>query len=129
MSERSMLKRSQYLSFLYCFCFVLMVQVGTATADDIPRFDAAESCRRGETIQLGVNAFTVCMKQEDGARDELKAQWSQFSQAGKTACIQLCSSGGVAGSYVELLTCLQMKKPSETFLNAPKRKNHNLAGS
>src|SRR5262245_61990622 len=124
MFEQSMLNRSKYLSFLFWICCVLVLPVGTATADDVPRFDVAESCRRGETIQLGVNPFTACMKQEDGARDELKAQWPQFSQAGKTACIQLCRSGGVAGSYVELLTCLEMKTP-ETFLNAHASKRNN----
>jgi len=100
----------RYLSSLCCLCLALALPLGTAAAEDAPRFDAAQSCRRGETIQLGVNPFGACMKQEDEARDELKAQWSQFSQTDTAACIRLSKSGGVAGSYVELLTCLEMKK-------------------
>ena len=115
----------RYLSLLYCFCLALVLPISTATADEVSRFDVAQSCRNGKTIQLGMDPFTACMKQEDDALDELKAQWSQFSQADKTACIRLSSSGGVAGSYIELLTCLQMKKGPETFLSAPKRKTEN----
>jgi hypothetical protein len=49
------------------------------------------------------------MEKENRARDQPKAQWSQFRQSDKTACIRLCNCGGVAGSYIELLTCLELK--------------------
>jgi hypothetical protein len=75
------------------FCFALLLPIKTATADGVPSFDVA---RRGESIQVGVNPFAACMKKEDGARDELKAQRSQFPQG--PACIQLCNCDGVIGS-------------------------------
>ncbi len=108
-----------YLFLLYCFCFALLLPIKTVTADDVPSFDVPQSCRRGESIQVGVNPFSACMKKEDEARNELTAQWSQFPQADKTACIQLCNCGGIAGSYIELLTCLQMRTNPEKFLKAP----------
>jgi hypothetical protein len=94
--------------------------IRTATAEDVPNFDVAQSCRRGQSIQVGVNAFAACMEKESQARDDLKAQWSQFRQTDKTACIELCNCGGVAGSYIELLTCLEMRSGPKKFLNAPK---------
>ena len=106
---------------LYYFCFALLLPIRMAVADDVPNFDVAQSCRRGESIQMGVNPFAACLKKENEARDELKAQWAQFPQADKTTCIRLCNCGGVAGSYIELLTCLQMRSNSEKI--APKVPN------
>ena len=90
-------------------------------AADVPTFDVAKSCRAGQGIATGQNPFAACMQTEEKARDELKAQWARFPQAAKTECIQLCNCGGVTGSYVELLTCLQMRSNSEKILpTAPK---------
>lgn len=97
-----------------------LLPLATAIADGFPSFDVAQSCRRGESIRVGVNPLEACMSEESGARDELRAHWGQFRAADKTACVQLCNCGGVAGSYIELLTCLQMRSGPEKFLNSPK---------
>jgi len=106
----------RHLLPLYCLCFALLFPIRTAVADDVPRFDVAQSCRAGESIGIAANPFAACMQKEMEARDQLKAQWAQFPQDDKAKCVQLCNCGGVAGSYIELLTCLQMRSDSRMLL-------------
>ena len=110
-----------YLFMLCCCCIALLFPIRTEAADDVPSFDVAQSCRAGEGIATGVNPFAECVRKEGEARDELKARWAEFPRADKTACIQLCNCGGVAGSYIELLTCLEMRSDSGKIVpKAPK---------
>ena len=106
----------RHLFLLYCFCFALLFPIRTAVADDVPVFDVAQSCRAGESIGIAANPFAACMQKEKEARDQLKAQWTHFPQDDKAKCVQLCNCGGVAGSYIELLTCLQMRSDSRMLL-------------
>jgi hypothetical protein len=48
-----------------------------------------------------------CVRDEQHARDQLQAQWSQFAPSGRATCIVTTEGDGVPPSYVELLTCLQ----------------------
>lgn len=102
----------RYLFVLKSVCFIFFLQIGSAVADEVPTFDVAASCRAGESIGTTKTAFSACLQKENQARDQLKAQWAQFKQRDKTTCIRLCNCGGVAGSYIELLTCLQMASPA-----------------
>jgi len=99
------------LFLLKFVCFIFFLQIGMAVADEVPNFDVAASCRAGESIGTTKTALSACLQKENEARDQLKAQWAQFKQRDKTTCIRLCNCGGVAGSYIELLTCLQMASP------------------
>jgi hypothetical protein len=44
----------------------------------------------------------ACMQEEEGARDLLTKNWSQYPAADKAQCVGMISKGGPA-SYVELL--------------------------
>ena len=99
------------LFLLKFVCFIFFLQIGMAVADEVPNFDVAASCRAGESIGTTKTALSACLQKENEARDQLKAQWAQFKQRDKTTCIRECNCGGVAGSYIELLTCLQMASP------------------
>ena len=80
-------------------------------ADSPPRFDIAASCRDvGKSgIDVGRPA-SACRDDEEHARDALAARWTQFQPGARTACVEGASFGGPP-SYVEVLTCLEMKKP------------------
>ena len=82
-----------------------------AIADSPPRFDIAASCRDvGKSgIDIGRPA-SACRDDEERARDTLTARWAQFQPAARTTCVEGAAFGGPP-SYVEVLTCLEMKKP------------------
>jgi len=68
------------------------------------------SCR-ASTMASGManRDESACKKDEDSARDKLNQDWVQYSPAQKTQCVRLTTLGGPA-SYVELITCLEMKR-------------------
>lgn len=80
-------------------------------ADSPPRFDIAASCRDvGKSgIDVGRPA-SACQDDEARARDTLTARWAEFQPAARTTCVEGATQGGPP-SYVEVLTCLEMKKP------------------
>jgi hypothetical protein len=80
-------------------------------ADSPPRFDIAASCRDvGKSgIDIGRPA-RACQGDEERARATLTARWNQFQPGARTACVESASFGGPP-SYVEVLTCLEMKEP------------------
>lgn len=80
-------------------------------ADSPPRFDIAASCR--DVGKSGVNVgrpASACQGDEERARATLTARWSQFQPSARTTCVEGATFGGPP-SYVEVLTCLEMKKP------------------
>lgn len=80
-------------------------------ADSPPRFDIAASCR--DVGKSGVDVgrpASACRDDEERARDALAARWARYQPAARTTCVEGATSGGPP-SYVEVLTCLEMKKP------------------
>ena len=106
----------RHLFFLKLVCFACFFPIGSVLADEVPNFDVAASCRAGENIGITKTAFSECVQKENEAQVQLKAQWATFTRRNKAQCIQLCNCGGVAGSYIELLTCLQMATPGGSGL-------------
>jgi hypothetical protein len=88
-----------------------MTQTIIRVSDSPPRFDITASCRDvGKSgIDIGSPA-SACQGDEARARDALAARWSQFQPNARTACVEGATFGGPP-SYVEVLTCLEMKKP------------------
>ena len=50
-----------------------------------------------------------CLESEEAIRQELIKQWSNFSAADRTHCVDESTMGGES-SYTELLTCLEMAR-------------------
>ena len=50
-----------------------------------------------------------CLQSEQSIRDELVKQWSSFSPADRTSCVNEARMGGKS-SYTELITCLEMAR-------------------
>ena len=67
------------------------------------------------------------MRDEQAARDKLTARWSHYSATARSAC--LGDGGGVAPSYVELWTCLEMQPGGSLSLQSGGDADAPAAGS
>jgi hypothetical protein len=80
-----------------------------ALAGAPPAVDLASICRSAQTAALPEDravAYQSCVRDEQGALDQLRAKWTHYSAAAQAACV---GSGGVTLSYVELMICLEMQ--------------------
>jgi hypothetical protein len=83
--------------------------VTAAHAGDVPTLDTKLTCHPiGGDLSLGIDT-DHCFKIEQEARDQVTRQWVDFPAADRTLCTQTATMGGTA-SYVELITCLEMKR-------------------
>jgi hypothetical protein len=92
---------------------VLASQLFMTVANDVPKFDIARGCRADNTNTSGLNtgldeSTKGCIHDEQAARDQLQAQWSQFAPSDRAMCTaNETDVPGAPPSYVDLLTCLQ----------------------
>lgn len=88
-------------------CAVALVTA--AHAAEVPKLDVNKTCRpiNGDR-SLAIDSER-CFKSEQEARDQLARQWVDFPAANRALCTQTATMGGTA-SYVELITCLEMKR-------------------
>src|SRR5262245_13691993 len=77
-----------------------------AAVAKLPRYDLSVTC--GKPARDGPDKDT-CRKDEEEARKQLNKQWTQFSKAGRSNCIQTTAIGGRPG-YVELSACLNLER-------------------
>jgi hypothetical protein len=78
-------------------------------ADNVPKFDIARGCRLDNAASAGLaeeQPLKKCVSDEQQARQQLQAQWSQFPRSDRATCTADTNSDDTP-SYVELLTCLQ----------------------
>jgi hypothetical protein len=102
------LKMKKHLFMLALAAALTSIPHIARAADAAPKFDIARNCRAEVADAAGIGeTLASCTKDEEQARDELTAQWSQFARDDKTACLRETSADGTP-SYVELETCLEM---------------------
>lgn len=83
--------------------------VTAAQAAEVPTLDVTPTCRPlGGDVSLQIDTDR-CLKSEREAREQLTRDWANFSAADQRLCTQTATMGGTA-SYVELITCLEMKR-------------------
>jgi hypothetical protein len=91
----------------------LTSQLLLSVADNVPQFNIERGCRADSTNASGLNvgldeSTKGCIRDEQAARDQLQAQWSQFAPADRAMCAaNETDVPGAPASYVDLLTCLQ----------------------
>jgi hypothetical protein len=78
-------------------------------ANEVPVLDYERTCR-AERAGAGLDIITNCLKAERSARATLERIWPTFSGSEKSGCLGESSGIRSIGSYVELLTCLQLDK-------------------
>jgi hypothetical protein len=101
------------------FSAILLAGFATpAPADSVPTLKIGPSCEaagRGSVV-LG-RSKEACMADENAARDSLKKNWSKYSGTDKQQCIGMEKTGGPS-SYVELLSCLEVRHDARNIKNA-----------
>jgi hypothetical protein len=99
----------------------LGAQLILTAADSVPDLNVEQVCE-GIAEQGGVTFRDPaiaqekknCVDSEQAIRQELVKQWSNFSGADKTSCVNESEMGGES-SYTELLTCLEMARDVRTM--------------
>ncbi len=86
----------------------------TVAVGKVPRYDVAVSC--SEPVRNGQDKNT-CRKDEEEARNQLNKQWTEFTKAARSNCIQTTAIGG-RPSYVELSACLRISNAATTLPDA-----------
>ena len=84
--------------------FILML------AGDVPTLDLQSTCRGAESAAAAsdrATAYQSCLHDEQTARQQLQQKWNQIPLAARTGCTD--EATGISPSYVELLTCLEMR--------------------
>jgi hypothetical protein len=104
--ERSMIVTRANLSVVAMAVIFALVGSRFSIADEVPTYNLSPSCRAETATAAGDKS---CMKDEQGAREILVKQWSEFAPTDRATCARVEEAGG-APSYVELLTCLQTAK-------------------
>lgn len=95
---------------------VLGVQIVMPIVDSVPNLNVDQVCD-GIAKQGGVTFRDPaiaqekknCIDSEQVIRAEIAKQWSTFSPADRTSCVNESRMGGES-SYTELLTCLEMAR-------------------
>jgi hypothetical protein len=93
--------------------------------DSVPTLDVEQVCQ-GIAQQGGVTFHDAavarekkdCLDSEHATREEIAKQWSSFSAADKTSCVNESRMGGES-SYTELLTCLEMARDVRKMRSEP----------
>ena len=91
-------------------------------ADHVPNFNIEQGCKLGSDSAIDPNAgldatIKKCAEDEQKAKDELQAKWTQYAPSEKQICMGLTTGdASTLPSYVELLTCLygqQLVRPKD----------------
>ena len=92
--------------------------VVVAEAGGVPSLEFAQGCR--DTASGDATILDSCMRDEQRARQKLTAEWETFPHADRTECTALAKLGPVLQSYVELITCLEMRKDARALPKSAK---------
>jgi len=92
--------------------FLSLIFFGTTAiaADAVPTINVRPSCQAAASGMIGLKQdIDVCLRSEQNVRDQLAKEWTQFPAADRASCTRLTTMSR-AGTYTELLTCLEMKR-------------------
>jgi hypothetical protein len=75
-----------------------------------PTLNVQATCRATPAVNLDQQAtYDNCMRSENAARDKLNKTWAKMRVDWRSTCLKTTTLGGVP-SYVELLTCVEMRE-------------------
>ena len=90
--------------------YVLVIAAQLAQRVAAPQLNVAPSCRASSSLDpVNGQNFTICMRDETEAHDQLAKNWAGYSAMARSRCSAEVRIGGDP-SYVELLECLEMDK-------------------
>ena len=81
-----------------------------ALADTVPTLNVQATCRATPAVTLDQQGtYDNCMRSENAARDRLAKSWGKMRADWRSTCLKTTTLGGIP-SYVELLTCVEMRE-------------------
>jgi hypothetical protein len=86
-------------------------------ADRVPVIDVERSCKETAAATKAMDldlsqSVANCLRDERAAQLQLTGIWSNYSASIRNQCESEATLPGTPGSYVDLLTCMQMNDPS-----------------
>jgi hypothetical protein len=100
---------------------LVAVPLVAAAADQVPVFDLHPTCRgAAATAGGGGSGLDVCLRSEHSARDKLAQEWTAFSAADRSRCVQLANMTRMP-SYVQVITCLEMARDARAIAGTRER--------
>ncbi len=91
----------------------LGLQVTAAVADDPPKLDVTTTCNAAAQFSIVIGRDKeACLDDERTAENTLAQNWSKYNADDKTQCVGTVKTGG-PGSYVELLSCLEVMRDAK----------------
>ncbi|WP_024514246.1 hypothetical protein [Bradyrhizobium sp. Tv2a-2] len=100
----------------------LVSQFGSPLAipigDRVPLINVEKTCKDSAAankevgITVAAQPFENCLRDENDAKQQLNAIWSTYAAPVRERCEQQATLLG-EGSYVDLLTCMQMTVPAK----------------
>ena len=93
---------------------VIIVLPVASYAQDLPRLDPVEKCRREwtEGVTLNNRMYAYCLDREQAAYDSLKPVWQSFSANVRNICLHDWGSP-TDGSYRMLQYCADQQRQAE----------------
>jgi hypothetical protein len=98
----------------------LVTQLGSPlvipVADVVPVINVERTCKETSATDKAMKldlaqSVENCMRDENAARQQLGGVWSNYSASIRDRCTAEATIAGM-GSYVDLLTCMQMTDPA-----------------
>lgn len=85
--------------------------------DRVPIINVEETCKATAATDKAMNLNFAqpvdnCMRDENAAREQLAVVWSTYPASTRDQCEKEATLVGL-GSYVDLLTCMQMTDPTK----------------
>jgi hypothetical protein len=78
-------------------------------ADGVPVLNVKPTCQGTEVAAVTPgHTLDTCLQKEEAARDQLGKSWASFPARDRTECSATATIG--PASYVDLLTCLEMRQ-------------------
>src|ERR1700744_3080903 len=94
---------------LALFIAIAVLPTSAALAD-APTLNVQATCRATPAVNLDQQAtYDNCMRSENAARDRLNKTWGKMRADWRSTCLKTTTLGGIP-SYVELLTCVEMRE-------------------
>src|SRR5438270_5522950 len=90
-----------------------------ALADSVPTLNVQATCRATPAVTLDQQGtYDNCMRSENAARDRLAKTWGKMRADWRSTCLKTPTLGGIP-SYVELLTCVEMREAAANGQSGP----------
>jgi len=78
-------------------------------ADGVPALNVKPTCQHAGVAAVNPDqTLDICIQKEEAARDQLREGWASFPARDRTECSAAATIG--PPSYVDLLTCLEMRQ-------------------